>query len=593
MEERLHRWVERVRSGAWSRREFVQRMSGLGLGIPVAGSLLLAAGVAQGQGSFVYKPTRRGGGGTLRLMRVDAPTLLNPHFATGLKDTWGCRIFYEPLAHWDNEANLVPVLAAAIPSRENGGVAADGRSVVWTLKRGVTWHDGAPFTADDVIFNWQYAIDPAAATVTFGNYQNTTLEKVDSHTVRVRFDRPTPFWPGLYTGMQLIPKHRFAAFMGARSREARENLEPVGTGPYRLVAFRPADSLVAELYTGYHQPNRPHFDRVEFKGGGEAVTAARAVLQTGDADVASGIVADDELLRRMEAQGRGRLEYNFGSATTAIYLNATDPAVEVEGERSHARTRHPLWSDPALRKAFGLLIDRVGIQQHLYGRQAVATGNWINNPPRFRSAKIVPEFNVDRAKQLLDAAGWKPGPDGVRAKDGRRLAVLFQGSSGGVGDKYMMVVKSAAEKAGFKVDLKLVPPSIFFSSDAGNPDIYGKFNADIQTYNWTSNTPDPVAMAQKFVSWEVASRANKWQGSNIVRWQSAEYDAAYRAAELELDPVKRTALFVRMNELVAEAGYAIPILARGTVRAVGAKIRMPISAWQLDVASLADWYREP
>jgi peptide/nickel transport system substrate-binding protein len=591
-EEQLRQWINQVRSGQWSRREFVDRLLGLGVGVPVAGMLLMNAGIAMGQPAFQYEPARRGGGGTVRLMRTDAPTLLNPHFGTGLKDNWASRIFYEPLAMWDADANLVPVLAAAIPSRENGGLAADGRSVVWTLKKGVSWHDGAPFTADDVIFNWQYAIDPAAATVTTGNYEHLKIEKIDSHTVRIVFDRATPFWPGLYASTMLVPKHRFAAYAGARSREAPENLRPVGTGPYQILDFRPADSLLAQLYSGYHQPNRPHFDRIEFKGGGDGVSAARAVLQTGEYDMVAGLVADDEVLRHMEAAGKGRVEFAFGSSTTAIYLNATDPAQEVDGERSHARTRHPLWSDPALRRAFALLIDRAAIQQHVFGRQAVATGNWINNPPRYRSATITTEFSVEKARQLLDGAGWKPGPDGVRIKDGRKLSVLFQGGAGGVTEKVMAIIKSSAEKAGFKLDLKVVPASVFFSSDVGNPDIYGKFNADIQIYNWTSNIPDPLALTQSFVSWEVSSRANKWLGSNLVRWQSAEFDAAYRAAEVELDPVKRTALFVRMNELIAESGYAIPILARSSVRAVNARLRLPLSPWQLDTASLSDWYRK-
>ncbi len=114
-----------------------------------------------------------------------APTLLNPHFATGTKDQDGSRIFYEPLAGWDSEGNLVPALAAEIPSRENGGLAADGKSVTWKLKQGVKWHDGKPFTADDVVFNWEFSSDPATATVTSGTYKDVKVEKVDDFTVRV------------------------------------------------------------------------------------------------------------------------------------------------------------------------------------------------------------------------------------------------------------------------------------------------------------------------------------------------------------------------------------------------------------------------
>lgn len=590
----LQHWARQVHAGSLPRRQFVERMLGLGLGLPVAGALLMQAGVAQAQAQadFQYKPTRRGGGGTVRIIRSDASTVLNPHFATGLKDIFACRIFYEPLADWDAEANLVPVLAAAIPSRENGGLAADGRSVTWALKKGVTWHDGAPFTADDVLFNWQYAIDPATASVARGFFNGLRLEKIDSHTVRVLFDQPTPFWPGMYSQLILIPRHRFAPTMGARSREAPDNLSPVGTGPFKHGEFRPAGLLRADLSPGYHQPNRPHFDRLEMTGGGDSLLAARAVLQTGEFDLAPTVRVDDELLRKLESAGKGRVLYSFGSATTALFLNATDPAQEVDGERSSVKTQHPLWSDPVVRRAFGLLIDRAGIQQHLYGRQAVATANWINNPPRYRSSAPSLEFRIDKARALLDGAGWKPGADGVRVKDGKRLAVLFQGASNPVGEKTMMVVKAAAEKAGFAVELRLVPGSVFFSPDLGNPDTYGKFHADIQTFNVLSGSPDARDMASVLLSTEAAGKANKWLGRNKARWQSAEYDALFKASESELDPTRRTALFVRMNELIAEAGHVIPVVTSSYVTVMANSLRFPGSPWRVDTASLPHWFRE-
>ena len=356
--------------------------------------------------------------------------------------------------------------------------------------------------------------------------------------------------------------------------------------------FRPADFLRADLYPGYHQPNRPHFDRLEMKGGGDSLLAVRTVLQTGEFDLAPTVRVDDELLRKLEMSGKGRVLYSFGSATTALFLNATDPAQEVDGERSSIKTQHPLWSDPVVRRAFGLLIDRAGIQQHLYGRQAVATANWINNPPRYRSGVPSAEFSIDKARALLDGAGWKPGADGVRVKDGKRLAVLFQGSSGAVIEKTMTVVKAAAEKAGFAVELKLVPAAVFFSSDTGNPDTHGKFNADIQTYNALSGSPDARDMAAVLLSTEVANKANKWLGRNKARWQSAEYDALFKASESELDPARRTAMFLRMNELIAQSGYIIPIVTSSYVTVMANSLRFPGSPWRVDTASLPHWFRE-
>ena len=155
MDEReLRRLIGDVKKGRLSRRGFVQRMMAVGLAAPMATQLLVYSGVAMAQSQPVYKPTKRGGGGVLKMLWWQGPTLLNPHFAVGTKDQDGSRVFYEPLAGWDSAGNLRPVLAASIPGREDGTLAADGKSVTWKLKQGVTWHDGKPFTADDVVFNW-------------------------------------------------------------------------------------------------------------------------------------------------------------------------------------------------------------------------------------------------------------------------------------------------------------------------------------------------------------------------------------------------------------------------------------------------------
>ncbi len=186
-EDDLRGMIEQVRRGKLSRRAFTGRMIALGLTAPLAAQMLTYSGVAKAQETFIYKPTKRGGGGALKVLWWQSPTLLNPHFATGTKDQDGSRIFYEPLAAWGPDGDLVPMLAAEIPSPENGGVAKDGMSVTWKLKQGVKWHDGKPFTADDCVFNWEYVSDPATAATTIGSYKDVKVVKVDDHAIRVEF----------------------------------------------------------------------------------------------------------------------------------------------------------------------------------------------------------------------------------------------------------------------------------------------------------------------------------------------------------------------------------------------------------------------
>ena len=590
----LRALVAQVRDAELPRRRFIERLAAFGLSAPMAAMLLAHEGLALAQPAPVYKPTRRGGGGALKALFWQGPTLLNPHFAGGTKDQEGSRIFYEPLAVWDDDGNLLPVLAAEIPSRANGGVAADGRSVTWKLKQGVSWHDGQPFTADDCVFTFDYVKDPATAAVTAGNYQDATIQKIDAHTIRIAFTRPTPNWYDVLVSSAgaILPKHVFANYTGSRSREAPANLKPVGTGPYKFVDFKPGDIVLGEINRNYHMPNRPFFDTIEVKGGGDATSAARAVLQTGEFDYAWNLQVEDEVLKRMEAGGKGRVLAVPSGDIEFIQLNPTDPWTEVDGERSSVKSRHFAFADPKVREAMALLCDRKGMQDFIYGRTGTATANFLSLPVRYRSANTKWEFNVDKANALLDAAGWKRGADGIREKGGRKMKFVYQTSINATRQKEQAIVKQAAQKAGIDLELKSVAASVFFSSDVGNPDTFGKFWADMQMFTWMFGSQDPAGSMRQFLSSELSQKANKWQSRNNSRWSSAEYDAAFAASESELDPVKRAALFIRMNDLLIAAGCIVPLVNRARVRGAATKLVPSLSVWDLDFSALHDWYRE-
>jgi len=597
MDEReLKTLLDEVKSGRLSRRRFVQTMIGLGLTAPMAAHILASAGVAQAQTKWTFNPTKRGGGGLVKTLWWQAPTLLNPHFANGTKDQDASRIFYEPLASYDPDGNLVPVLAAEVPSPQNGGVSKDGLSVTWRLKKNVTWHDGKPFTADDVVFNWEYVNDPGTSAVTIGQYRDIAkIDKLDSHTVKLSFKTPTPFWSAAFcgpTGM-IIPKHLFQPFKGDKSREAPTNLKPVGTGPYRFVDFKPGDIVRGELHPTYHVANRPFFDQIEMKGGGDAPSAARAVLQTGEFDYAWNMQVEDEILRRWEQGGKGRADIVSGGNIEHIQLNNTDPWTEVDGERSSIKTKHPTLSDPAVRQALNVLVDRGSIQEEIYGRTGIATANFVNAPARYVSKNTKWEFNVDKASQILDAAGWKRGADGIRAKDGKKLKFVYQTSINAPRQKTQQIVKQACTKAGIDVELKSVTANVFFSSDPANLDTFPHFSTDLQMFTTTMTQPDPQRFMDQFVSWEVASKENKWAGRNPTRWRSEEYDRTWKAAEAEMDPVKRAAHFIKMNDLLIQNIVVIPVVFRPRVAAVSNRMRDVVqSGWDGDFWALAYWSKQ-
>ena len=593
MDEReLAESLRRVRGGSLDRREFARTLLGLGLAAPMIAELIGARpGHAQPRRS-TFTPTRRGGGGELKTLWWQAPTILNPHLATGAKDADASRIFYEGLVSFDPDGKLVPNLAAEIPTVENGGIARDGLSVVVKLKKGVQWHDGRPFTADDVVFTWEYVTDPATAATTTGAYRDIArIDKPDQHTIKIVYKTPNPFWAKAFSS--IVPRHVFASFKGAKSREAPANLKPIGTGPYRFVEFKPGDIVRAEIFSGYHEANWPFFDRLEMKGGGDAVSAARAVIQTGEYDFAWNMQVEDDVLRRMEQGGKGRLDIAWGGGIEQILFNFSDPLKEVDGERASVKAPHPFMSDPAVRSALSLLVDRAAIQEQIYGRHGQATANYLNAPPAFRSRNTRWEFNPEKAAKVLDDAGWKRGGDGVRTKDGQRLRMLFQTSINSPRQKTQAVVKQAAAKIGIELEVKAVVPAVYFSTDPANPDTLAHFSADLQMYSLVNGSPDPQLFMQPFVSWEIAQRENKWAGRNSSRWRSDDYDRMYKAAETEMDPVKRAALFIRMNDVVVQTPVIIPFLWRGTASAIANRLRgTDISGWDLTFWNLAHWYRE-
>ncbi|MBR0750559.1 peptide ABC transporter substrate-binding protein [Bradyrhizobium jicamae] len=594
LDNNLKSMISDVKDGRMDRRAFVKRMLAVGLTAPMANQILALGGVAMAQSPAPYKPTKRGGGGPLKLLWWQGPTLLNPHFATGTKDQDGSRIFYEPLASWDDEGHLNPILAAEIPSLKNGGLSADAKSVIWKLKPGVKWHDGKPLTADDLVFNWEYSTDPATAAVSIQNYTNLTVEKIDDLSIRIKFKDPTPFWANAFVGAYgcIIPKHLFAEYKGSKSREAPNNLKPVGTGPYKFVEFKPGDLIRGEINPDYHMANRPYFDSIELKGGGDAVSAARAIIQTGEYDYAWNMQVEDEVLLRLEKGGKGKTIYAPGGDIEFIAVNFTDPYTEVDGERSSIKTKHPILSDPKVRQALAMLVDRESVKKAIYGRAGRVTANYLNGPEEFVSKNTKWEFSVEKAGALLDEAGWKVGGDGIREKDGKKLKLLYQTSINGPRQKTQAIVKQACQKAGIDVELKSVVASVFFSSDVANPDTYAKFYADIEMFQIPMAQPDPALHMRRYHSRFVATKENKWQGQNFPRWVNKEFDAAVDAAETEIDPLKRADLYIKCNDLMWKDTVMIPVMHRIKVGATALALRPVVSGWANDLDNIQDWYRE-
>ncbi|MBW4483256.1 MAG: peptide ABC transporter substrate-binding protein [Tildeniella torsiva UHER 1998/13D] len=534
---------------------------------------------------------------TLRLLYWQAPTILNPHFSSGFKDSEASRITLEPLASFDAEGNMVLFLAAEEPTLDNGGVAADGTSVTWKLKEGLTWSDGTPFTAEDVAFTYEFIVNPEVATVNAGTYELVErVEAVDETTVRITFKEPNPAWYLVFTGTEgmVLPKHVFEAYNGPNGREAPANTMPVGTGPYRVTNFTPGDVIVFEANPNYRDADQIAFSRVELKGGGDATSAARAVLQTGDVDYANNLQVEAAILEQLEAAGQGEVVANFGSLVERVIINFTDPnQATAAGETSSTEFPHPFFSDRLVRQAVNLAIDRDTIAAQIYGPTGQATTNFLVAPDPFASANTSYDYDPEAAAALLDAAGWvDSNNNGTRDKEGQEMQVVFQTSVNPVRQKTQEIVKQSLGQIGIGVELKSIDASVYFSGDPASRETLDRFSADLQMFATGNTNPDPGSYMQTYTCDEIAQKANSWSGSNYARYCNPEYDALWQQAAATLDPEERQDLFIQMNDLLIEDAAVMPIVHRADVSGVSNRLTgINLTPWDLSTWNIADWSR--
>lgn len=541
----------------------------------------------------------RGQGDELKLLYWQGPTILNPHLSQGAKDQDAARPILESLATQGPQGTPIARLAAEVPNRANGGFAADGKSITWKLKTGIKWSDGSDFTADDVVFSWQYQSNPAVAASTASQTANVaSVEAKDKSTVLVTFKSATsnPYQWGVGVVSAILQKAQFSAFNGANAKDAPGNQKPIGTGPYKLKEFKSNDIVTYEINTLYREADKPFFKTVQIKTVADATIAARAVCQTGDVDYGWSLNLAADQLRPFLAPGSKCDNVAApGASTEQINLNYANPKIAGDG-RSEASNPHPFFSDVNVRRAFAMAIDRKTIADQIWGGlTGDVTCNLLNQPPTLRSPNTasfdVCKYDQAAAAKLLDTAGWVRGADGIRAKGGVRMEVLYQTTVAGFRQQVQDVIKKSWESIGIKVELKAIPAGVFFSSDVANPDTSAKFFADVQEYGNGYGDPDPEIYMSAYTTENIKGRAAQWRGTNYNRYSNPAYDALFVQLTKETDLAKRKDLFIQMNDILVRDAVVIPIAA--FLRPVSGKaknLKGPIAnVWEGDLWNIADW----
>jgi len=540
-------------------------------------------------------------GGKLTILSWQAVTTLNPHLATGVKDFNGATVMLEPLARYNERDELVPFLAAEIPTIENGGIAADGTSVTWKIKPGLKWSDGSDFTIDDIIFTWRYCTDEATGCTNKTSFDPiANIEPIDDTTFKIiwKEPNPNPYISFVGSSGMILQRKQFANCIGAAANTSAEcqaaNLAPIGTNAWKLREFRPGDTVIYERNPFYRDADNVFFDTVEIKGGGDAATAAHAVCTTAEADFALNLQVPKAVLEPILAGGN--CDVIAGGSTGGverIVINFANPDPALGDKRSEPDQPHPFLTDPAVRRAIALAIDRKAIAEQLYGPTGAPTCNLLVVPASVNSPNTTCERNVEEAKRILDEAGWVL-KGSVREKDGMKLIVTLQTSVNVLRQNTQAIIKSNLAEIGIQVYLKAIDPAVFFSGDPGNPDTLNKFYADLQMYTFGPASPDPQSYLEGWICAEVSSAANRWNGNNVSRYCNPAYDALFEQLKTEFDPQRRAQLAIQMNDLLVNDIVEIPLINRYTPAVKLKNLTGPtFNTFDSSLWNIATWRRIP
>jgi peptide/nickel transport system substrate-binding protein len=378
---------------------------------------------------------------------------------------------------------------------------------------------------------------------------------------------------------------------------------PTGTGPYMVDSFKENDQVVYKVNPNYREASKPYFASVNLKGGGDANSAAQAVLQTGDWQYAWNLQVEANILNQMQSSGgKGTVVVVPGTSVERVLIQFSDPNKEVNGERGEMHTPHPFWTDKAVRQALSLATDRDTIAKEFYAGPPGEPGanNILTGIPVVESPNTSYEFNIDKAKSTLDAAGWTMNGD-VREKNGVQLKVVYSTTINQVRQKTQAVNKQNWEAAGFKVQLKQVDAGIFFDSSAGNDQNASHFFSDVEMY---TNNPSYTYPLNYMQSWyagkdgaNIAQKSNGWSGVNESRYNNPDYDALYDQAAVETDAEKAAELFIKMNDIVVNEVVVVPLVHRSAdTYAIANTLvndNIAVSFYETDYWNIANWVAKP
>lgn len=618
------------RAAHLSRREVLRRAIALGLSMPAIGALLAACGGGEDEdsptattgtadeptattaasGGEATATTAGGGtdptatagdsgdsggttawyidehpgppqaGGTVNYLLYEDPDTLNPLIGgTGLALQVIVAIL-EPLAETMPDGSWNPLLASEIPTLENSGVSEDLLSITWRLREGITWHDGSPFTSDDVLFTWEAASSIEGGSAVASDYELiASIDTPDDLTVVVNYSE---FNAGYIDQFPFILP-RAATGEIADMLNWDFNRAPVGTGPFVFEEWAAADHVTVVKNESYREEGKPYLEVVNFLVVPAEESRAAQMLQ-GDAHVM--LWPGQESSEDFAASEVAKVRIAPGIWTAALRFNLSAP---FDGDPG-ADAPHPLFGDVAVREAIGMAINRDRIVNELLEdvvlNDSIFSVGWIN-------ASAEPwEYNPEGAIALLEEVGWVEGSGGVREKDGVRAEFVCNGyTSFSPNELAQLAMQEDLAAVGISMSIENQDFAVIFGTwDDGAPRKTGDFDALYYDGGFFIEPHDSIRT--QFHPSQVPSADNPG-GANYWRWVRDDVGEWIDAAGATPDQEERRANYQLVADAMREDYVFIPILQFTEGSAYSTSLHgFTVSTWEYSTWDIENWWLE-
>ena len=474
--------------------------------------------------SHVATPQR-----TLQIALSSNPNTLNPILATQQSEVQLISLALDPLVATDPEGRDVPVLAARIPTTENGDISRDGRSITYHLRHGVLWQDGVPFTSRDVAFSWRAIMNPKTAVATRHGYDR--VERVDTpDPFTAIFHLKGPFAPAVHSffahsdsPIEIVPAHLLERYGDLNNIPF--NSAPIGTGPYRITRWIRGERIDYVANDRYYL-GKPHIPKIVVHFVPDENTVINQ-LRTREIDWFA--LASPKTYPQLHAIA--------GYDVRLVRFNGADSII-------FNTTRAP-FSDARLRRAVGLAIDKKRlVDETTYGTTIPATEDlpsfmWAFDPHAGTDTR-----DLTRARALVSAAGFRFGSDGIGVRDGRRLTMGLAFRTDSITDRNRgVVIASMLHDAGIDVQLKGYTTALLYGPYSENGILAsGRYDASLETW-YAGVDPDD--------STQLVCSERPPRGYNWSRYCNPALDAAEQVALTHYDRPTRRRAYGTIQEILA------------------------------------------